>query len=192
MVVCQVHGRPDPTSRGHASSWWLYAQGGTPNRPNRYGYGQRWAFLPANVLAQGSADRAVPGVPTCRLDLGIPGMPDVTSFDYSGDGDWYGSAATMSRFRFSPVTGTSDLGEFIYDFDSNTPATFVAATGPIYVHLAPPGSGLHTLSWRTQHWAGNLSPIRPGSFEVGPRPADPTQGLAAPGAGVAAGEAWPG
>jgi DNA-binding SARP family transcriptional activator len=178
-VVCQIRGRPDPVVTHRTSSWWLYAQGDTVSRGNHYGYYAAWAFLPATVLAQGEEDRAVPGVPLCQLDLAAPGTPQVTSSDYPADGDWHGQAGQPGRFTFTPVTGTTDLAGFVYGFDTGTPDTFVASTGATQVRLSPPGPGAHTLEVRARDHSGNVSPYRAFAFEVGPRPADPAQALAA-------------
>jgi len=59
-VVCQMRGRPNPVIQERTSSWWLYTQGDTDNRPNDYGYTHAWAFMPATVVVQASRDRPVP------------------------------------------------------------------------------------------------------------------------------------
>jgi DNA-binding SARP family transcriptional activator len=185
-VVCQLQGRPNPVVQQRSGSWWVYAQGDTVNRGNHYGYFDSWAFLPANVLAQGGAG-AVPGVPMCQLDLAVPGMPGVESPDYLADGDWHGQAGRSGRFRFTPVAGTSNLDGFVYGFDTPSPDTFVAATGPIEVRLTPPGPGPHMLAVRARDRAGNVSPSRSYAFEVGPRPADVASALASAPPGCSSG-----
>lgn len=171
-VVCQVRGRPDPGIPHRVSTWWIYAHGDTVSRANHYGYFSSWAFLPANVLAQGGRDRPVPGVPLCRLDLAIPGEPSVASSDYPGDSEWHGRSGQPGRFTFRPVAGTADLAGFVYGFDTSNPDTFVPASGPIEVRLSPPGPGPHALMVRARDTAGNVSPYLAYAFEVGPRPAN--------------------
>jgi hypothetical protein len=51
-VICQLKGRRTPVVQGRRSDWWFYTEGDAPNRPNRYGYAQAWAFLPATVVSQ--------------------------------------------------------------------------------------------------------------------------------------------
>ncbi|CUU58614.1 Serine/threonine protein kinase [Parafrankia irregularis] len=64
-VVCQIQGRPNPTSRtGRQSTWWLYTQGDVPAE-NSYGYSDAWGYLPATAVTYHNEGAAVPGVEPC-------------------------------------------------------------------------------------------------------------------------------
>ncbi|KPM50514.1 serine/threonine protein kinase [Frankia sp. R43] len=65
-VVCQIAGRPNPTTAtGRQSTWWLYTQGDV-FAENSHGYREKWGYLPANTVTYHNAGNgSVPGVQVC-------------------------------------------------------------------------------------------------------------------------------
>jgi DNA-binding SARP family transcriptional activator len=157
-VICQLKGRANPVVQGRRSDWWFYTEGDAPNRPNRYGYAQAWAFLPATVVSQAEPGRPVSNVPMCPPSYVVPGPAAVSSPEYPDDGRPHGRAGSTGTFVFRPVVGTADLAGFEYSLDDQTTGQFIASGGPATVRITIPRPGRHVVSVWVRTSSGSLSP----------------------------------
>lgn len=132
---------------------------------------QRWHLIPAPDAGVTVAWQQF------TVDTNAPGAPFVSSTDYPSDDGWHKAANQAGVFNFSPPTGVTDVGEYVYGLDA-TPATVVAAgtDGKASPSITPTTDGQHILNVRTKDKAGNLSAIVSHRFNVGRaglvRPAD--------------------
>jgi hypothetical protein len=107
------------------------------------------------------------GWTTMTVDTTRPGVPFVSASLYAEDGQPHGGAGVADQFTFSPATGTSDLGAYVYQLDTSSSQTTVAATGSITVSITPPSDGHRTLTVYAKDRAGNLSNPKVYQFQVG-------------------------
>src|SRR6266498_3038156 len=101
------------------------------------------------------------------IDTTAPGVPFVSATIYLNDGQPHGGAGVSDQFTFTPATGTTDLGAFVYQLDTSPSSTTVAATGATTVTITPPSDGHRTLTVWAKDRAGNLSAPNVYAFQVG-------------------------
>ncbi|WP_432838080.1 LamG-like jellyroll fold domain-containing protein [Dactylosporangium sp. CA-092794] len=101
------------------------------------------------------------------VDTVKPGVPFVSANLYLNDGQPHGGANVPGTFTFTPAGGTADLAAFVYQLDTDTAQTTVAATAALTVTATPPSDGHRSMTVWAKDRAGNLSNPNVYAFQVG-------------------------